>query len=107
MDEVTQQNSALVEEAAATAKTLEHQSATMSAEVNVFNIGEDDEAPLVPAMPARAEASARAAARPQRAARSEAPARIAKPAAPRRRAPVGEMQGALAVAYQDPEWKDF
>ena len=41
MDEVTQQNSALVEENAATAKTLEQQAATMNAEVNVFRIEDD------------------------------------------------------------------
>jgi methyl-accepting chemotaxis protein len=44
MDEVTQQNSALVEENAATAKTLEQQATTMSAEVNVFRI---DATPVV------------------------------------------------------------
>jgi methyl-accepting chemotaxis protein len=38
MDEVTQQNSALVEENAATAKTLEHQSAAMDRQVAFFRI---------------------------------------------------------------------
>jgi methyl-accepting chemotaxis protein len=45
MDEVTQQNSALVEENAATAKTLEHQSAAMDRQVAFFRIdaaGNDD-----------------------------------------------------------------
>ncbi len=45
MDEVTQQNSALVEENAATAKTLEQQAATMSAEVNIFRV--DGGSPVV------------------------------------------------------------
>ena len=40
MDEVTQQNSALVEENAATAKTLEEQSKAMMERVNVFHIDE-------------------------------------------------------------------
>ena len=42
MDEVTQQNSALVEENAATAKTLEHQSKAMHDEVSVFRVNEGD-----------------------------------------------------------------
>jgi methyl-accepting chemotaxis protein len=45
MDEVTQQNSALVEENAATAKTLEHQSVAMDSRVAFFRIDSgDDEA---------------------------------------------------------------
>ena len=43
MDEVTQQNSALVEENAATAKTLEHQAKAMDEQVAFFQIGEADE----------------------------------------------------------------
>jgi Methyl-accepting chemotaxis protein (MCP) signalling domain/Chemoreceptor zinc-binding domain len=39
MDEVTQQNSALVEENAATAKTLEHQAQAMDDQVAFFNVG--------------------------------------------------------------------
>ena len=38
MDEVTQQNSALVEENAATAKTLEQQSQAMEEEVRFFQV---------------------------------------------------------------------
>jgi len=38
MDEVTQQNSALVEENAATAKTLEHQAQNMDNQVSFFQI---------------------------------------------------------------------
>ena len=58
MDEVTQQNSALVEENAATAKTLEHQSTAMKERVSFFQIGEagagpgsDATAPNLPAEP--------------------------------------------------------
>jgi methyl-accepting chemotaxis protein len=40
LDETTQQNSALVEENAATAKTLEQQSSDMSERVSVFHVGE-------------------------------------------------------------------
>ncbi|MDT3687575.1 MAG: methyl-accepting chemotaxis protein [Pseudorhodoplanes sp.] len=42
MDEVTQQNSALVEENAATAKTLEDQQTAMSERVGFFRFGEGD-----------------------------------------------------------------
>jgi methyl-accepting chemotaxis protein len=41
MDEVTQQNSALVEENAAAAKTLEQQAASMSEQVGFFRLGAD------------------------------------------------------------------
>ena len=40
MDEVTQQNSALVEENAATAKTLEHQAKAMGERVSFFRVGD-------------------------------------------------------------------
>jgi methyl-accepting chemotaxis protein len=99
MDEATQQNSALVEENAATAKTLEHQASLMAEEVNGFRLNGADEAPRqappaaksVPARPQLKTAPAAAAA--------------AKPAV--RRAGVAGMQTALATAFQDSDWKDF
>ena len=47
MDEATQQNSALVEENAATAKHLEHQSADMAERVALFKLPETTAAPAV------------------------------------------------------------
>jgi methyl-accepting chemotaxis protein len=98
MDEVTQQNSALVEENAATAKTLEQQSKAMSDEVGVFVVDEGE-----------VERPAAAPKRPVAAA-----ARPARPAAPKRAAalngggPVGRMQSALATAVRsDPDWQEF
>src|SRR5205085_3479294 len=44
MDEVTQQNSALVEENAATAKTLDQQAHAMSERVSFFRVGDEAEA---------------------------------------------------------------
>ena len=44
MDEVTQQNSALVEENAATAKTLEHQAKAMDERVAFFKLDNATEA---------------------------------------------------------------
>jgi methyl-accepting chemotaxis protein len=122
MDEATQQNSALVEENAATAKTLEQQAASMSAEVNAFRIDEGGEARQPAARsPAAPKAAAAEPARPvpakgqaarapaEKAVAAKAPAKAppGKPRAALRSASVGQMQTALAAAYQDPEWKDF
>ena len=101
MDEVTQQNSALVEENAATAKTLEQQAKAMSDEVGVFNV--DEARPERPAVQKRPIAvAAKPAARPA----------MPKPATPKRAAvnggPVGRMQAALATAVRnDPDWQEF
>jgi methyl-accepting chemotaxis protein len=48
MDEVTQQNSALVEENAATAKTLEQQAAAMNETIAFFRLGDADAADAAP-----------------------------------------------------------
>ena len=101
MDEVTQQNSALVEENAATAKTLEQQAKAMSDEVGVFNV--DEAQPERPAVQKRPIAvAAKPAARPA----------MPKPVTPKRTAvnggPVGRMQAALATAVRnDPDWQEF
>ena len=84
MDEVTQQNSALVEENAATAKTLESQSAAMSERVSFFRI--DQQGQRVAAVPARP------AARPQPAKRGGI---------------VGRMQAGLATALKRNEFEEF
>ena len=98
MDEVTQQNSALVEENAATAKTLEQSAHAMDERVAYFKI-EGGEAPA-------AAAHKPAAARDKAA----APVSAAKRAAPfaRRGGPVGRMQSALATALApDTEMEEF
>jgi methyl-accepting chemotaxis protein len=81
MDEVTQQNSALVEENAATAKTLEQQSAAMNERVGAFKL-----------MSSAGEGGRRPAAEFKR---SAPPSRQAAPA--RRAAAGGRAQGALAI----------
>jgi methyl-accepting chemotaxis protein len=88
MDEVTQQNSALVEENAATAKTLESQSAAMSERVAFFRID---------------RALHRA---PQAAVKPQPPAKAAAVAA-RRSGPVGRMQSQLATALKQDEFEEF
>ena len=78
MDEMTQQNSALVEENAATAKTLEQQATAMDERVCFFRLAAGAEtaaAPSRPAAPAR---------RPQSTARPAAPSVKAAPKAPAR-----------------------
>ncbi len=117
MDEGTQQNSALVQENAATAKTLEHQAIAMDERVSFFLLDDDaasaevvrapDKAPgrstaAAPAAPAKPKA---AAPRP----RAGATAAAARPtAAAAARGPVGRMQAALATAIKDdPDWKEF
>jgi PAS domain S-box-containing protein len=107
MDEVTQQNSALVEENAATAKTLEHQAKAMNDRVNVFVIGDADMGGEVVRPKASAAPAAKSAAADVR--RPPARAAAAKSApAPRRSGPVARTQSNLAVAIQDdPDWKEF
>ncbi len=109
MDEVTQQNSALVEENAATAKTLEHQAKAMNDRVDAFRIdGSEAEA----GHPANAGQQRPAAAPPSRGPAAPkkqpitAPKRVA--AGANGGGPVGRMQAGLATALkQDPDWKEF
>jgi methyl-accepting chemotaxis protein len=86
MDQVTQQNSALVEENAASSKTLEQQSALMAERIAFFKV----------------EGMRHAQPRPVA---HEAPVRGRPTAAPaQRRAPASH--GNLALKAQ-PDWKEF
>jgi len=105
MDQVTQQNSALVEENAATAKTLDEQARAMGQQVAFFRIAD------YPADAMRATPGVR----PKQPAKiaPQAPSAPPAKAAPRQRAvanggPVGRMQAALATAVEKEEdWKEF
>jgi methyl-accepting chemotaxis protein len=111
MDEVTQQNSALVEENAASAKTLETQSELMNEKVAFFKL--DQQVETVAVRKPAAAAPARKAPPPPK--REAAPVRkapsaavAAKAVAGRRGGPVGRMQAAVATAMaEDPDWKEF
>jgi methyl-accepting chemotaxis protein len=109
MDEVTQQNSALVEENAASAKTLEHQSESMNQKVAFFKLDEQVESHAVKA-PTRTAVKP-VAAKPAR--RETAPLRKAATVAAalngkRGGGPVGRMQAGLATAMaEDTDWKEF
>ena len=111
MDEVTQQNSALVEENAAAAKTLEQQAGAMAERVGFFRIDEAA-APrraACAAGPGRAE-GATVAPVAGAGGCAEASAGGAEAGCGQRqgRRPVGRMQSALATALKDdPEWKEF
>jgi len=83
MDEATQQNSALVEENAATAKTLESQSMALDGRVAAFRLVEADMQPVEVTAPKSA-------------------ARVAKPM----RGNARQMQSALAHAVVE-EWEEF
>jgi methyl-accepting chemotaxis protein len=111
MDEVTQQNSALVEENAASAKTLEHQSETMNQKVAFFKLDEHADAHVAKApTPAPVtRMTAKPAVRTPAPVRKPASAAVASAAVNRRRGgPVGRMQAAVATAMaEDPDWKEF
>jgi methyl-accepting chemotaxis protein len=95
MDEVTQQNSALVEENAATAKTLEQQSGVMSESVGAFKLQGMEAAK---AAPAAVTALKRAPSAP-----AAAPAKRAAA-----RSGIARSQGALALAAKSQaDWKEF
>jgi methyl-accepting chemotaxis protein len=115
MDQATQQNSALVEENAATAKTLENQAVAMTEKVAVFRLDDGEGRGAMVAELAAKEPAAMASAKVLPVAKSAArPATkpAAKPAAKPATAamsggPVGRMQSALAAAVKDPEWAEF
>jgi methyl-accepting chemotaxis protein len=110
MDEVTQQNSALVEENAATARTLEQQSKTMDERAASFRIGNARQATSAVVAKRAVAASPKAVAA---AAKSQPiPAQKRAVTAPRRAGangggPVGRMHATIASAINDDDWKEF
>jgi methyl-accepting chemotaxis protein len=98
MDTVTQQNSALVEENAATAKTLEQQAASMDERVSMFRNDRRNPA---------AAASVPAVAQIKPAAQKAAS--IATPRMPARTSgPIGRIQAGLATALKGKhEFEEF
>jgi methyl-accepting chemotaxis protein len=99
MDDVTQQNAALVEEASAAAQALTEQASSLTQLIARYQVGEDssEDSPRTAAKPAAAPAvERRAANRPLTG--KKRPATVAMAAAPSRRA---------AAAAGAEEWKDF
>ena len=95
MDEVTQQNSALVEENAATAKTLEEQQAAMNERISFFRFERDQ------SMAARPQAK-----RSQPAKRVAASKPAQRSAILRRDRPAPRSVGATALA-EEQDWQEF
>jgi methyl-accepting chemotaxis protein len=108
MDEVTQQNSALVEENAATSKTLEQQAKAMDERVAFFKVADTAEAghrvqPVKAVQEQRPAVPKRKMAGPEPLVATSKRASGAGGGGPARR-----MQTALATAINtDPEWKQF
>ena len=120
MDEVTQQNSALVEENAATAKTLEHQAKAMDGRVSSSSSTPRPTTSRwrsLPFMPHPRASSARPQHRRRAARRGEATGRAEttthRSAQARRRGnnaggTIRRMQTSLATAVNaEPDWKEF
>ncbi|KVO12171.1 hypothetical protein WJ74_15470 [Burkholderia ubonensis] len=98
MDEVTQQNAALVEQASAAAQSLEQQAGQQKRAIAVFKLADGGAAAPAAALKAHAPAPRAAAARPvaRRVAARPAPAPAASSAAP-----------ALATAGGADDWETF
>ena len=106
MDEVTQQNSALVEENAATAKTLEGQAKSMNERVSFFRLrnGMAGSASFESDATDGPATSKVSTPRPTTA----APKRAVKPAAAPNPRPIGRMRTNVATALkQEPDWTEF
>jgi methyl-accepting chemotaxis protein len=98
MDQVTQQNAALVEEAAAAAGSMQEQAATLAGVVGAFRLDAADQQATMAAMPSSAPAPAPAAARTlARTAPKAAPSAAVVPAAPR----------PAAIATHGDDWEEF
>src|SRR5262249_18637402 len=110
MDEVTQQNSALVEENAAATKALEQQSHAMDERVSFFRLSDEqrDAAVAEPQVTPIKRAAAQRA-EPVRPVPQKRAAATPKPSpVPPRRRNGGRMQSALAPALSnDADWKEF
>ncbi|MGZ8316903.1 MAG: methyl-accepting chemotaxis protein, partial [Telluria sp.] len=112
MDSMTQQNAALVEEAAAAAQSLQDQASELARVVSIFKLVEGEQvqvaaAPVAPAAPAAAAPAARVAATPKaRPALKRPAAPAAAPAAAARPAAAPQPKKAAATAGND-EWEEF
>jgi methyl-accepting chemotaxis protein len=110
MDEVTQQNSALVEENAATAKTLEHQAKAMDDQVAFFQIGNENNVAAATKGPIektvqKARPAAPAVAKKFTPAKNQPVAQLRQVAAG---GPVRKIQSELAIAVNgETDWKQF
>ena len=110
LDQMTQQNAALVEESAAAAESLREQSARMTEAISVFKLGNDRPRPVASraSAPAHKPAVAHKPAAP--AARKPAAAPVARKApapVPAASAPAPRPAPAPAPAGSDSDWETF
>ncbi|KND61151.1 Methyl-accepting chemotaxis protein I (serine chemoreceptor protein) [Candidatus Burkholderia verschuerenii] len=108
MDEVTQQNAALVEEAAAAAQSLEDQAGKLREAVAIFKTAEGATlaSSLVSARPVLAARVAPTSVKPQKMQRAKAAASPAQPATKAAPAPAPKP-AALATASASGDWETF
>jgi methyl-accepting chemotaxis protein len=104
MDSMTQQNAALVEEAAAAAQSLQDQAGELARVVSIFKLAEGDEANAEASAPVMVSAVAAAPMRPA-VKRPVRPA-LKKPAMPAASEPASARSKKTAVAASD-EWEEF
>ncbi|MDP2297292.1 MAG: hypothetical protein Q8M24_17760, partial [Pseudolabrys sp.] len=108
MDEVTQQNSALVEENAATAKTLEHQAKAMDEQVAFFQIGNESQETQRVFEKAEKPKAYAAPSRGPAAAKQRPVVQMKQTASGNSGGPVKKMQAELASAVNsETNWKEF
>jgi methyl-accepting chemotaxis protein len=103
MDQVTQQNAALVEEAAAASEAMQHQAAELAQVVSIFRLGSDAPA-AAPAVPLAAPLAAPQASAPRQAMARKEPVARSLPPAPRSTA-VAQRRTPAADASGD--WEEF
>ena len=110
MDGMTQQNAALVEEAAAAFQSLQDQAAELQRVVSIFKLAEGEEQAVVDAPAPAATASRAVVVRPA------AKPQLKKPAAAKAKAPVQEERAAdapastakkVAAAAASDDWEEF
>ncbi len=101
MDEMTQHNAALVEQAAAAAKSMQEQAQALSQAVSVFTIVQ---AAAAPAAPAAAPRASRTAPGTSLATARTGPARDDRPAGPKRAIAAGRND---SPARDASEWEEF
>ena len=94
MDEVTQQNAALVEQAAAAAESLEEQAHNLAQAVSVFAIAKDQ--PMTRRTPSAGRGT-------------QSPVRMALPHREpvRLEEPLAKSSAKLAASKDDDEWEEF
>jgi methyl-accepting chemotaxis protein len=105
MDEMTQQNAALVEQAAAAAESMQDQAQMLAQAVSIFKLSHDEtmRRPAAPAPRAAPAVAATAPAKP--AAAIAAPRPAAKPAARSASAPAPAKKASTAPSGDD--WEEF